>query len=258
MFETIILEPVQEELLIKLVEAARSVPLDQRHKFLVAQSSSGDFLIHPGIPDDKSKFYFGDVEALERERLLAIGYGSRGSPNFDIIPWGFKYYKYLKNRQGEPVERIEKTVRNYLNAFDFQKKYAKAFEKWSSAEELLWKTDTQQQLTTIGHLCRESVQEFVNTFIDKFQPPEVTIDESKTITRLKAVLDFESNELGSTEKDFLKALLKYWNSIINLIQRQEHGAQKEGIKLMWEDARRVVFQTMVVMFEIDKALEKIK
>lgn len=254
MFEHIILETVQEELLIKLVEAARNVPITKREKFLVARSSAGDYLLYSGIPDDKSKIYFGDIEILADARLLALGYGSKGTPNFDITPLGFKYYEYLKKRLGEPVERIETTIRNYLNAHDFQNKYAKAFEKWSAAEDLLWKTDSQQQSTTIGHLCREAVQEFTDTLINQFQPPNMPDDKSKTLARLKAVLDFKSDKLGHTEEPFLEALLEYWESIINLIQRQEHGAQKEGQELLWEDGRRIVFQTMVIMFEIDRAV----
>ncbi len=39
-----------------------------------------------------------------------------------------------------------------------------------------------------------------------------------------------------------------------LVQRQEHGGQKEGAALRWEDARRVACQTAVVMFEIDRSL----
>lgn len=31
-------------------------------------------------------------------------------------------------------------------------------------------------------------------------------------------------------------------------------AQREGEPLVWEDARRVVFQTLVVMYELDRAV----
>jgi len=255
MFDSIILEQLQEELIIKIAEAARNVSRDNRQKFLVVQSSDGDFLVHPGLPIGEIQIYFGDVEILSREGLLSLGYGSRGSPNFDVTPLGFKYYEYLKSRLGEPTERVEKTIRNYISSHDFQKKYPKAFEKWSAAEELLWKTDTQQQLTTIGHLCRESVQEFANILVDKFKPSNAHEDKSKTVARLKIIFDLKSDELGRTKKPFLEALIEYWKNINSLIQRQEHGAQKEGLELKLEDARRVVFQTMVVMFEIDRALE---
>lgn len=52
----------------------------------------------------------------------------------------------------------------------------------------------------------------------------------------------------------LDALLVYWGAVNDLIQRQEHGATKEGEALRWEDGRQVVFQTAVVMFEIARAI----
>jgi hypothetical protein len=70
------------------------------------------------------------------------------------------------------------------------------------------------------------------------------------------VLDLQAKQLGTTEKPFLDALLGYWGTVSDLIQRQEHGGQKEGQSLVWEDGRRVVFQTAVVMFEIDRSLSR--
>jgi hypothetical protein len=61
-------------------------------------------------------------------------------------------------------------------------------------------------------------------------------------------------QLGSTEWRFLDALLAYWGALTDLMQRQAHGALKKGEMLGWEDARRVVFHTAIVMFEIDKAI----
>jgi hypothetical protein len=256
MFEHIILEPVQEELLIKLVEAVRNVPLNKRQKYFVLQSSSGDHLLHSGLPGGEIQIYFGDVEALASVGLVALGYGSSGTPNFDVTPMGFRYYEYLKKKVREPVERIETAIRNYLNAHDFKKEYPKAFEKWSAAEDLLWRADSQQQLTTIGHLCRESVQEFADALINEFSLTNIPAEKAKVKSRLKTILDIFSIKLGDKERAFLDALVKYWECVIDLIQRQEHGAQKEGLVLLWEDARRVIFQTMVVMFEIDKAVNK--
>jgi hypothetical protein len=254
MFEHILLEPVQAELLAKIVEAARNVPVEQRERFVVAQNKSGDTLIHPGLPEKNKRIYYGDVEMLAQAGLLNLGFGSRGTPLFDVTPLGFRYYEYLKKRAGEAIDRVESTIRNYLDAHEFKQKYPEAFEKWSSAEDLLWCTDTEQQLTTIGHLCREAVQEFATALVECFQPPDVTNDKTKTVDRLRAVLDLKRSELGTTERPFLDALLAYWGTVNDLIQRQEHGAQRESQQLVWEDARRVVFQTMIIMFEIDRAL----
>jgi hypothetical protein len=81
-------------------------------------------------------------------------------------------------------------------------------------------------------------------------------DKTKTAARVRAVFNAFSAKLGDKEKAFLEALLNYWGTIADLTQRQEHGAQKEGRLFIWEDARRVVFQTLLVMFEIDRAISR--
>jgi hypothetical protein len=43
-------------------------------------------------------------------------------------------------------------------------------------------------------------------------------------------------------------------TVSDLVQRQEHAGQREGEPLVWEDGRRIVFQTAIVMFEIDRSL----
>lgn len=252
--DKIVLEPVQKEILITVVEAARNTPIDKRQKFFVAQSFGGDDLIHSSVPKDKTHIYFGDVEALAREGLLALGYGSGGTPSFDVTPQGFRYYEYLMGKLGEPVERIEKTIKRYIDTGNFVKKYPKAYEKWCSAEELLWKADSKQQLTLIGHLCREAVQEFATCLVSTHNPSNAPKEKTKTVARLKSVIEIQSKVLGDTKRPFLEALVTYWGTVNDLIQRQEHDSQKECTPLIWEDARTVVFQTLIVMFEIDKSL----
>lgn len=250
----ILLEPVQKELLMTVVEAARNMPIDNRQKFFVAQSFGGDDLIHPSVTKDKTHIYFGDVEALAREELLALGYGPGGTPSFDVTAKGFKYYEYLMEKLGEPVERIEKTIHNYIDTGSFVKKYPTAYEKWCSAEELLWKADSKQQLTLIGHLCREAIQEFTDCLVSAYNPSNAIKEKTKTVARLKSVIEIQAKGLGDTKRAFFDALVAYWGTVNDLIQRQEHDSQKDGQPLIWEDARTVVFQTLIVMFETDKSL----
>jgi len=40
-----------------------------------------------------------------------------------------------------------------------------------------------------------------------------------------------------TEQELKAALLAYFGTVSDLIQRQEHRAQKQGTPLNWEDAR---------------------
>lgn len=250
MFEYILLEPDQKDLLIKLVESARNAP--RKQPFMFVQTLGGAFIHHPGFGENAINAYKGDIEALGRVGLVALQYHPKGSLSFDITPSGFKYYEYLQQQIEQPVQRVETSIRRLLDSESFQRKYPIAYRKWVEAETILWSTDSEQQLTTIGHLCREAIQEFATVLVDQYQPLDVNNDKAKTKARVKAVL--EVSKLGTTTKPLMEALLHFWETNSDLIQRQEHGGQKEGRPLIWEDGRRVVFLTAVVMFEIDRAL----
>jgi len=159
---------------------------------------------------------------------------------------------------GQPLERVQETVRNYILSDDIQRQYPLAYKKWSDAEAMLWSSDSEEKFTTVGHLCREAFQEFATYLVEKYQPPNVDENKSHDVARIKAVLAALDPRLGETEKPFLSALLAYWGTLSDLIQRQEHGAQKEGEPLVWVDARRVVFQTAILMFEIDSSLKNLR
>lgn len=249
-FEGIILEKEQEDLFCKIVEAVRNIPSEKRESFLVAQSSDGDFLQHPGFPDNEINFLYSDLRILAGYALV----NQSGMNSYYVHPRGFQFYQYLKKRSGEPVEHIEREVRSFFDSHQFQKEYPKAYEKWAEAESLLWETETSKQLTKIGHLCREAIQDFMDTLYTEKDPPDKQIPKHLTILRLQAIINAESRQFGDTEKQFLEALISYWGSVNDLIQKQEHGAQKEKEQLVLKDARRVVFQTMIVMFEINQSL----
>lgn len=250
-----LLEPEQEELLRDLVEAERNLPRDQRVHFHLSRTIGGPGvdLIHPGLPDGFPRVFEGDIETLAGQGLLSMSYHCHGS-SFYVTPYGFAYYAEIQERSEEPVDRMEELVRRYLDAPRFRQRYPEAFEKWSQAEQLLWRSDSQAQLTTIGHLAREAVQEFSTRLLDHFGTEEAPADKAATVARLKAVVQYRKNDLGSTKAPLLEALVAYWGTVSDLVQRQEHGATKEGERLRWQDGRMVVFQSAIVMFEIDATL----
>lgn len=252
MVSNILLELEQKELLIALVEAARNVEREKRQKFLFIQVMGGAWIQHDGLREQLNA-YEGDIQALANEGLLDVTY-NRSTWGFDVTPRGFKYYTHLKEQLGQPIQQIESSIRAFIHADSFQKKYPVVYQKWAEAEKLLWSTDSQQQLTTIGHLCREAVQEFATALVERYQPPGVTENKASTVARMKAVFAVQNGKIGVTVKPLLEALLSYWGAANDLIQRQEHGGQKEGQPLMWEDGRRVVFNTAIVMFEIANTL----
>jgi hypothetical protein len=151
-----------------------------------------------------------------------------------------------------PVENMEAGMRRFLDQQPFQDTYPSAYQKWAQSERLLWGGDSQDQLTAIGHHCREAMQEFATALVTLREVKGVNPNPASTIARLQAVIRADVG--GETLPPFLEVLVAYWGTVSDLAQRQEHGAQREGRALTWEDARRVVFQTMCVMYEIDRAL----
>jgi len=215
-------------------------------------------LLHPALTGRQIDVHVPDLLDLESKGLLRVTREGRYGPEqFDVTPEGVAYYAWAQRRAGKPVERVEAQVKRYLASDEFKKEYPAAYDKWLRAEVKLWGSDSEQQLTEIGHLCREAMQEFATTLVERFEPRSVDTDKAHCVARVKAVLDLRANQLGNTEKRFLDGLLEYWGTVSDLVQRQEHGAQREGESLAWEDGRRVVFQLMVVMYEIDKAVWRI-
>jgi hypothetical protein len=249
-----VLQPEQVELLKALVEASRNVPRDQRGEFHLLTDGDGTSIMHPGLPGRQMRVPDGDIDILQAEGLLLLTGIGRWHRSFVVTPQGFSLYEELQHRSGAQIQQVEETLMRYLDSDAFQRSYSEAHRKWAEAHGKLWGADSAQQLTTIGHLCREAIQEFATALVERHQPPEVDQDKAHDIARIGAVLNQHETRLGARTASFLDALLQYWRTVSGLVQRQVHGRQKEDRPLVWEDGRRVVFQTAVVMFEIDRAL----
>jgi hypothetical protein len=246
--------PEQRDLLAKLVEASRNAPAAQRQPFMFIEGLTESDVQHPGLPDSRLAAYAGDLDVLEREGLLNVSYPQRHMRRFDITPRGFQAYEELRRHAETPLRQVEEDLMRHLDSDAFQQSYQEASRKWSEAAEMLAGSDSEQQLTMVGHLCREAMQAFATALVGRYQPPGVDTDRTHDVARIRAVLGQHRPRLGKTTAPFLDALLAYWGTVSDLVQRQEHGAQKEGRPLVWEDGRRVVFQTVIVMFEVDRAL----
>jgi hypothetical protein len=249
------LEDEQKKLLAKFVEAHRSAPPEYRGDFF-ASETMGDpqaSFIHSRVQRLGFKGSRADAEVLASVGLLRMSWGSRGTRKFYVLPEGIAAYEQMI-ADVSPVESVERDIVAYLSDADFKKNHAAAYSKWDQAALLLRSADSGAHLTTIGHLCREAQQAFAESLSAQHRVDVSTIEPAKTVARLKAVLRAGSATPGATEAAFLEALVAYWGTLADLVQRQEHGAQREGGPLGWEDGRRVVFQTCVVMYEIDRAL----
>jgi hypothetical protein len=247
------LEPEQAELFKKLVEALKSRPRPERDEFTVIRTSGPDLVQGNGI---QLSVLFADIQILVDGGLLAItNYHTKGSGfNFTIPPHGLSVYEEIRKQTGGPIEQIEGDVTRYLAAEEFQSAYPAAYARWKEASDLLWSADSEQELSTIGHKCREAVQEFATMQLERHGISDANPDRSKTRDRLGSVLKSKHEIIGQKHRALLDGLFAYWTAAVDLLQRQEHAGQREGEALIWEDGRRAVFQTAIVMFEIDRSI----
>jgi hypothetical protein len=256
MLDGVLLRPEQEDLLVTLVEAERNLPRGQREQFIYIPSMPDAALAHPGLPGREVPVHVGDLSILSNAGLLNETPTRFSTRLFDITPTGFAVYEAIKQRSGAPLEQLEEDMTHYLKADILQKRYPRAYRKWAEATEKLSSSDSEEQLNTVGHLCREAIQEFATALVERHKPSEVDKNKAHDVNKIQAVLDQNAARLGTRVSDFLEALLNYWRTVSRLVQRQVHGSQKEDRPLVLEDGRRVVFQTAVVMYEVDRALER--
>lgn len=258
MFEHILLEPDQEELLANLVEATRAVDRGARRPFysIATVGHSLVAVMHPGLSRGTDfRTYQGDIEELGRQGLLNVTPQQHGL-KFDVSPLGFRYYEELRQRAGEPTQRVVAEMRHHIDAESFRSRCTAAYDKWQAAESLLWSADSEQQFTAIGHHCREALQECVHALTLERDPSASAEEKPRVVARAKSLLASERPRLGASVSAYLDALLVYWGTVSDLVQRQEHGAAREPASLVWDDARRAVVGTLLVMTELESAIQR--
>jgi hypothetical protein len=133
-FVQILLEPEQKLLLIKLAEIVRSIPRNKLQKFIVLRTTQGDSI---SCPNHKQlEAYFGDVEALGREGLIAL---SQNQNAFDVTPLGLAYCDYLKE-----TGQVEKISSELVN--DRKTKQEKEPQDKTNEQETKFSYDKDEQI----------------------------------------------------------------------------------------------------------------
>jgi hypothetical protein len=243
------LEQEQLKLLGELVEEERNAPREDRQWFLV-RVMEGDFL--QGPRGSQRTVLLADIEELELAGLL------RRQGEYDYVTTPAARRLYVEQREGEsaPAESAEREVRSYLDGATFASAYPGAHGFWAQAQTLLWGADSEQELTTVGHKAREAMQAFASELVDRYQPDGIDPDPARVNRRVGAVIATMLPNVSDARGNLLRALGDYSEAAMALIQRQEHGAQKEGEPLNWTDARRVVLSVAMVMFEFSAVLSE--
>jgi len=119
------LDEAQKALLVDLVEADRRVRRQKRASFLAIQVLNTDFagaqILHPGWNDQERHVPVVDLEELASLGLLrSRSGGSRHDTWYSVTPDGVEQYTRIKEAQGQPIERVQRQVRNYIDAEPFR------------------------------------------------------------------------------------------------------------------------------------------
>lgn len=247
----------QRDLLCAMVEADRRVQREERQPFVYLKTAGGaNLLHHRGFPEGDYATNDREVQGLRSEGFLTRVNPGASSPNYVLRNEALVAYQAIKEAEGEPVEATEDEVHRFIEAGRLAERYPEAHSKWKSAAKVLWSPEAEDHLTKIGHDCREAMQAFATALVDEFKPDDVDTDPKKTKSRVRAVLLSlqQEDDIGKTKRRYLEGLLGWWDKLNDLVQRQEHGAQREGEGVTWEDGRAVVFGTGLAMYEIDRTI----
>jgi hypothetical protein len=112
--ESALLLPVQQALLIDLVEAAERVPPTQRAYF-IAYRHQGDntenaFLTHPGLDGGHRNIFFGDLETLAHNDLVLLNGEAKRSYEVTVLPEAYLHYGAIKQPTSPEVRAAVREV----------------------------------------------------------------------------------------------------------------------------------------------------
>lgn len=136
----------------------------------------------------------------------------------------------------------------------FRSVHLGAYERWSQASATLYSDSTRESLLAAGQNAHEALQEFALAVSEPPHSPTPDSDSTEaTVGRLRAFTEAYRSQLGDARCDLLQGLLDHWRALTEHLQ--DHAQQAEMLEepLRWEDGRRVVILTALVMVEIDRS-----
>jgi hypothetical protein len=153
----------------------------------------------------------------------------------------------------EHFDRVEDYLHAYLAQERVKSAYAAACRQWSDAWALLWQANTKDRVIAVGHQARAVVREFARALLERQglgTTGSCATDESDC---LAAAIELHRSWLAVERCQFLESLFDYWRALDDVVRRHELDARAPE-RLRWEDGRRLVVLTALLMVEIDRSL----
>ena len=160
-------------------------------------------------------------------------------------------------------ERIADYLRAYLADERFRSTHPLAYGRWLVAWEMLWCADSRAKVISIAWRARDAMDAFSTSLLERCVPlamdphwPDLLAGDSTRpdpLDGLASVTDAYRDELGAQRSELLGGLLEHWGALLQSVRRHEQRSQAPGERLHWEDGRRLVLFTALVMVEIDRS-----
>jgi hypothetical protein len=174
----------------------------------------------------------------------------------------------LPGRARSPVSvtdfrRIDDYLRAYLEDERFRSAHPLAFGRWLVAWEMLWCADTRAKVIVAAQRTPVAMQAFASSLLELCTPlamdpqwPGLLADGSSRADQLDGltrVVNAYREQLGEERSELLGGLLEHWQALLLGVRRHDDSSQPPAERLHWEDGRRVVLFTALVMVEFDRS-----
>jgi hypothetical protein len=160
-------------------------------------------------------------------------------------------------------ERIEDYLRAYLEDQRFSSAHPLARGRWIVAWEMLWCADSRAKVIAVGRRASDAMRAFSVSMHERCMClamdshwPDVLADGSQRpepLDSLASITEAYGEQLGAGRSQLLRELFEPWRALGEKLQRHEQGSQPPDERLRWEDGRRLVLFTALVMVEFDRS-----
>jgi hypothetical protein len=162
----------------------------------------------------------------------------------------------------EDFEGIEDYLRAYLEDQRFRSAHPLACGRWVVAWEMLWCADSKAKVIDVGHRACDAMAAFSSSLIELCTPlamdaqwPELltgVAPPQEPLEGLLTVTEAYRQQLGEERFGLLHALVGQWRGLLERVLRHEDAPAVDE-RLTWEDGRRLVLFTALVMVETDRS-----
>ncbi|HWX98154.1 MAG TPA: hypothetical protein VNZ01_15030 [Solirubrobacteraceae bacterium] len=160
-------------------------------------------------------------------------------------------------------QRIDEYLRAYIEDERFRSTHPLAYGRWLVAWEMLWCADSRAKLIAVARRAPDAMRAFASSLLEHCTPlamdpdwPDLLADDSRRpdpLDDLKSVTDAYREQLGAERSQLLLGLLDRWLALLQNVRRHEQGSPRPPERLRWEDGRRLVLFTALVMVEFDRS-----